>query len=95
MSDLDGTEMETPIAGGLSMRRLIIGVAIVVSLGGAGLAVAQDHSHGTPEVGGTPEECATPQASPDLLASPDDALESTPEILTGTPEASPVGLVDC
>jgi hypothetical protein len=70
------------------MRRFLIGVAIAVSLGGAGLAVAQDQTDDTTETGGAAGLCATPQASPEIIASPDDALVSTPEILDGTP-------VDC
>jgi hypothetical protein len=79
------------------MRRLLIGVGLVVSLAGAGMAVAQETNPEAPDTGGSAGNCATPFASPDMIASPDRpdlALASTPAVEFASPEASPNSL-DC
>jgi hypothetical protein len=71
------------------MRRLLIGIVLAVTVGGAGMTLAQDKPPDSPDTGGAPGHCATP------LASPADGLDATPVIDTATPEASPASSLDC
>lgn len=70
------------------MRRLLIGLAcLVVVGGGTGVVAAQGPQHTTQNVT-SPNQCASPMASPEAspAASPSPTLASTP---LSTPLASP------